>query len=127
MLPNKSFSKQTLKLIANFRDISETNTDIPAGVPVVAFSDALQKLLRKKLSKTSKNKTIKLLQTYWNDWFKGTDFAKCIPERLDKWDCLWIKVPDAILRQKLQFKTTLFLNTINNFLPKQLKDVHWFV
>lgn len=127
MLPNKYFSKQALKLIANFRDISETNTDFSSGLPIVPFSDALQKTLRKKLSRTSQNKTIDLLQTYWNAWFTGTVFAKCTPERLDKWDCLWIKAPDAILRQKLQFKTTLFLNTINNFLPKKIKDVHWFV
>ena len=126
-MPNKNFSKQALKLIANFRDISEANTDIPSETPVVPFANALQKILQKKLSKTPKNKTIELLQTYWNDWFRGTDFAKCTPERLDKWDCLWIKVPDAILRQKLQFKTALFLNAINNFLPKKIKDVHWFV
>lgn len=127
MLPSKKFSKQTLKLIANFRVVSELNTEFSSGVPVVHFSEVLQKTLRKKLSKTPQNKTIDLLQTYWNDWFKGTDFMKCIPERLDKWDCLWVKVPNAILRQKLQFKTTLFLNTINNFLPEKIKNVRWFI
>ena len=126
-MPNKNFSKQALKLIANFRDISEGNTDFSAGLPIAPFSDVLQKTLKGKFSNSPKNKTIELLQTYWKDWFLGTDFVKCTPERLDKWDCLWIRVPNAILRQKLQFKTALFLNAINNFLPKKIKDVHWFV
>lgn len=126
-MPNKSFSKQALKLIANFRDIAEGDTDFSTKKSPSFFSDILQKTLQKKFSASPKNQSIDLLQTYWNDWFTGTDFIKCTPERLDKWDCLWIKVPNAILKQKLQFKTALFLNTINQFLPKKIKDIHWFV
>ena len=126
-MPNKSFSKQALKLIANFRDIAEGDTDFSTKKSPSFFPDVLQKTLQKKFSASPKNQSIDLLQTYWNDWFTGTDFIKCTPERLDKWDCLWIKVPNAILKQKLQFKTALFLNTINQFLPKKIKDIHWFV
>lgn len=126
-MPNKRFSKQALKLIANFRDIAEENTDFPTKKSPAFFSDVLQKTLQKKLSASPKNESIALLQTYWKDWFTGTDFITCTPERLDRWDCLWIKVPNAILKQKLQFKTALFLNTINQFLPQKIKDIHWFV
>ena len=127
VLPNKDFSKQTLKLIANFRDIPEENTEIRSGASVAFFADILQKTLQQNLPDSRKSKTIDLLQTYWQDWFTGTDFVKGTPEKLDKWNCLWVKVPNAILRQKLQFKTDLFLNTINQFLPEEIKDVRWFI
>ena len=127
MSPNPKFSKQTLKLIANFRDIPTANTDFTSENSIAFFSDILQKTLQKNFSNSQKNKSTQLLQTYWKDWFTGTDFINCTPEKLDKWNCLWIKVPNAILKQKLQFKTSLFLNTINHFLPSKINDVRWFI
>ncbi len=124
MLPEKKFTPQVLRLISDFRGIPESSTEMPMSLPVT-FSDAFRKAFVKKLPSDERIRSFDLLNTYWKDWFQGTDFLMCVPERIDKWNCLWIKAPNAIVRQRLQFKTVYFLNTINHFLPIVIKEIRW--
>ena len=66
-----------------------------------------------------------ILQTHWNDWFRGTEFQSVIPERLDRWNTLWLKAPDAIVRQKLQFKSEQLLKTLNALVDGKIESVRW--
>ncbi|MBP5191318.1 MAG: DUF721 domain-containing protein [Opitutales bacterium] len=87
----------------------------------VAFSTLLSRVLQK----TAISPTLELLQTHWQDWFQGTDLQHTIPERLDRWKGLWIRVPNAIVRQKLQFQSEKFLNVLNALLPEKIQSIHW--
>ena len=116
------FSRESLRLIAAFR-----------GVPSSGFERSLPppkpfaQVLTKTVQSTSKlySPTFQILQTHWNDWFRGTEFQSVIPERLDRWNALWLKTPDAIMRQKLQFKSEQLLKTLNALVPGKIESVRW--
>lgn len=116
------FSRESLRLIAAFR-----------GVPSSGFERSLPppkpfaQVLTKTVQYTSKlySPTFQILQTHWNDWFRGTEFQSVIPERLDRWNALWLKTPDAIMRQKLQFKSEQLLKTLNALVPGKIESVRW--
>lgn len=84
-------------------------------------------VLNQTVQRTSKlySPTFQTLQTHWNDWFCGTEFQSVIPERLDRWNALWLKAPDAIVRQKLQFKSEQLLKTLNALVDGKIKSVRW--
>ncbi len=128
MLPKKKyFSSTALKLISSFRGIPEDATELSKGGVPITIGEAVQQAFMHKLPSNSRIRSIELLNLYWKDWFKGTDFYDCQPQRVDKWNCLWIKVPNAIVRQKLHFKTVQFLSSLNSLLPKPIKEVRWII
>jgi len=116
------FSRESLRLIAAFR-----------GVPTSGFERSLPppkpfaQVLNQTVQRTSKlySPMFQILQTHWNDWFRGTEFQSVIPERLDRWSALWLKAPDAIVRQKLQFKSEQLLKTLNALVPGKIESVRW--
>ena len=116
------FSRESLHLIAAFR-----------GVPSFGFERLLPppkpfaKVLTKAVQRTSElySPTFQMLQTHWDDWFRGTEFQFVVPERLDRWNALWLKTPDAIVRQKLQFKSDRLLKTLNTLLDEKIESVRW--
>ncbi|MGX8716958.1 MAG: DciA family protein [bacterium] len=128
VLPKKTrLSRQALRLVANFRDIPEAVTEKPSsGVPLF-LGDVLDKALKTKYKRNAKAILLENLQEHWAEWFSGTDFSVGAPERIDRWSCLWIKAPNAILCQKLQFKNDILLKTLNSLLEGAIKDIRWFV
>lgn len=116
------FSRENLRLIAAFR-----------GVPASGFERSLPppkpfaQVLNQTVQRTAKlySPTLQILQTHWDDWFRGTEFQSVIPERLDRWNALWLKAPDAIVRQKLQFQSEPLLKTLNGLVPGEIESVRW--
>ena len=119
--------RQVLRLVANFRDIPESVTERPFPDVALSLSEVLAKVLKKKYQQNPKAMLLENLQEHWQAWFLGTDFSAGIPERIDRWSCLWIKAPNAILCQKLQFKDEVLLKTLNTLMNGTIKDVRWFV
>lgn len=121
------FPRQALRLIADFRGIPESVVERPLPGVALSLSDALTKVLRKKCQQNPKVMLLRNLQDHWKDWFLGMDFSVGIPERIDRWSCLWIKAPNAILCQKLQFKNEVLLKTLSPLVNGAIKSVRWFV
>ena len=116
------FSRNTLRLITAFRGVPASGFERPL-LPPKPFAQVLNQTVQR----TSKlySPTFQILQTHWNDWFRGTEFQSVIPERLDRWSALWLKAPDAIVRQKLQFKSEQLLKTLNALVPGKIESVRW--
>lgn len=116
------FSRESLRLIAAFRGVPSSCSErsLPPPKPFA-------QVLTKTVQRTSKlySPTFQTLQTHWNDWFCGTEFQSVIPERLDRWNALWLKAPDAIVRQKLQFKSEQLLKTLNALVDGKIESVRW--
>ena len=121
------FPRQALRLVANFRDIPESVTERPLPGRVVFLSDVLNKALQTKYKQNTKAVLLENLRDHWQSWFLGTDFSVGIPERIDRWSCLWVKAPNPILCQKLQFKNEILLKTLNSLMSGAIKSVRWFV
>lgn len=126
MSHNKNFSRQTLRLISNFRGIPEVFADRDAYKQPLQVGVVLTSTLRMKFKVTSTVAGLDRLRQNWKAWFSGTDFMACYPERLDKWNCLWMKVPNQILSQKLRLKTETFLNTVRKLTQLKIDSVRWF-
>ena len=116
------FSRESLRLIAAFRGVPSSCSErsLPPPKPFA-------QVLNQTVQRTSKlySPTFQILQTHWDDWFHGTEFQSVIPERLDRWNALWLKAPDAIVRQKLQFKSEQLLKTLNALVPGKIESVRW--
>ena len=116
------FSRESLRLIAAFRGVPASGFERPLPPP-----KPFAQVLNQTVQRTSKlySPTFQILQTHWDDWFHGTEFQSVIPERLDRWNALWLKAPDAIVRQKLQFKSEQLLKTLNALVPGKIESVRW--
>ena len=116
------FSRENLRLIAAFRGVPVSGSERPLPPPKL-----FAQVLNQTVQRTAKlySPTFQILQTHWNDWFRGTEFQSVIPERLDRWNALWLKAPDAIVRQKLQFKSEQLLKTLNGLVPVEIESVRW--
>ena len=116
------FSRESLRLIAAFRGVPENRFERPLSPP-----KPFAQVLNQTVQRTSKlySPMFQILQTHWNDWFRGTEFQSLIPERLDRWNALWLKAPDAIVRQKLQFQSERLLKTLNALVPEKIESVRW--
>ncbi len=119
--------RQALRLIANLRDIPESVTERPLPGCALLLSDVLTKALQTKYKQSAKAILLENLKDHWQSWFLGTDFSVGIPERIDRWSCLWIKAPNPILCQKLQFKNEVLLKTLNSLMNGAIKSIRWFV
>jgi len=115
------FSRESLRLIAAFRGVPESCFE--CSLPPKPFAQVLTKTVQRTAKLYSP--TFQILQTHWNDWFRGTEFQSVIPERLDRWNALWLKAPDAIVRQKLQFKSEQLLKTLNALVDGKIGSVRW--
>ena len=116
------FSRENLRLIAAFRGVPASGFERPL-LPPKPFAQVLNQTVQRTAKLYSP--TFQILQTHWNDWFRGTEFQSVIPERLDRWSALWLKAPDAIVRQKLQFKSEQLLKTLNALVPGKIESVRW--
>ena len=116
------FPRESLRLIAAFRGVPASGFERPLTPP-----KPFAQVLNQTVQRTAKlySPTFQILQTHWNDWFRGTEFQSVIPERLDRWNALWLKAPDAIVRQKLQFKSEQLLKTLNGLVPGKIESVRW--
>ena len=116
------FSRENLRLIAAFRGVPASGFERPLPPP-----KPFAQVLNQTVQRTAKlySPTFQILQTHWDDWFRGTEFQSVIPERLDRWNALWLKAPDAIVRQKLQFKSEPLLKTLNALVPGKIESVRW--
>ena len=116
------FSRENLRLIAAFRGVPVSGSERPLPPPKL-----FAQVLNQTVQRTAKlySPTFQILQTHWDDWFRGTEFQSVIPERLDRWNALWLKAPDAIVRQKLQFKSEQLLKTLNGLVPGEIESVRW--
>ena len=116
------FSRENLRLIAAFRGVPSSCSErfLPPPKPFA-------QVLTKTVQRTAKlhSPTLQILQTRWDAWFRGTEFQSVTPERLDRWNALWLKAPDAIVRQKLQFKSDRLLQTLNTLVPGKIESVRW--
>lgn len=119
--------RQTLPLVANLKNVPESATEKVISEPVRTLSDVLDKVLQTRYKQNAKTMVLEKLQDHWQDWFLGTDFSVGFPERIDRWACLWIKAPNQILCQKLQFKNVVLLKTLDSLLEGAIKQVRWFV
>ena len=120
------FPRRVLRLIADLRNIPESSIEEPIPGSVLSLSDVLDKTLRTKYKRNAKVVLFENLQNHWKAWFSGTDFSVGCPDHIDRWACLWIKAPDPILCQKLQFKKAILLKTLNSLLNGNIKDIRWF-
>ena len=127
LLKGKMLPQQAWRLIANLRDIPESVTEKPFRDSPLLLSDVLTKALRTKYKQNARATLLENLKNHWQAWFLGTDFFEGIPERIDRWSCLWIKAPHPILCQKLQFKNEVLLKTLNSLVDGSIKSVRWFV
>ncbi len=116
------FSRENLRLVAAFRGVPSSGFERPL-LPPKPFAQVLNQTVQRTAKLYSP--TFQILQTHWGDWFRGTEFRSVIPERLDRWNALWLKAPDAIVRQKLQFKSEQLLKTLNALVPGKIESVRW--
>ncbi len=123
LLKERKFSQHALNLIADLRGIPEEAVEVPRGKPLVPFATAMYQVFQRRLPSGEKTENLSIIASYWNDWFQGTDFAGCKPDRLDRWHCLWLKVPNAIVRQKLQFKASMLLDTLRKMSPVKIETI----
>lgn len=116
MSPKKfTFRSSDIRLISNFRGIPKNAIDRPNKAPV-ALDDVLENALNRLLRDQKRVDYLQFLKNHWASWFAGTITGYCKPERLTQRGCLWLKVPNAIVQQKLQFEREAIQNTLNQIL-----------
>ena len=111
-----TFRPSDIRLIANFRGLPKDAIDRPNKAPV-AFDNILETALNRLLRDQKRVDYLQFLSEHWASWFTGTSAAQCKPERLTQKGCLWLKVPNGIIQQKLQFERDLIQDTLNQILP----------
>lgn len=116
------FLRSHRRLIAAFRGVPSDRCGRSLPQPKT-FSQILPQIVQR--ASDAYPPMLQMLQTHWNDWFRGTEFQSIVPERLDRWNVLWVKVSDAIVRQKLQFKSDILLKTLSALLPEKIESVRW--
>lgn len=120
-----TFRPSDIRLIANFRGLPKDAIDRPNKAPV-AFDNILETALNRLLRDQKRVDYLQFLSEHWASWFTGTSAAQCKPERLTQKGCLWLKVPNGIIQQKLQFERDLIQNTLNQILPTPvIKEIHY--
>ena len=111
-----TFRSSDIRLIANFRGLSKDAIDKPAKAPIV-LEDVLGNALNRLLRDQKRVDYLQFLSEHWTSWFSGTTAAQCKPERLTQRGCLWLKVPNGVVQQKLQFERESIQATLNQILP----------
>lgn len=120
-----TFRSSDIRLISNFRGIPKDGIDWQNESPV-ALDNVLGIVLGRLLNDQKRTDYLNFLTKYWTSWFTGTSAACCKPERLTQKGCLWLKVPNAIVQQKLQFERELIQNTLNQILPTPIiKEIRY--
>lgn len=111
-----TFRPSDIRLIANFRGLTRDAIDRPNRAPVV-LDNVLENALNRLVRDQKRIDYLYFLTEHWASWFVGTTAAFCKPERLTQRGCLLLKVPNAIIQQKLQFEREAIQNTLNQILP----------
>ena len=111
-----TFRPSDIRLISNFRGLSKDAIDRQGRAPV-ALDNILGNALNRLLCDQKRVNYLQFLTEHWASWFTGTVAACCRPERLSPRGCLWLKVPNSIVQQKLQFEREAIQNTLNQILP----------
>lgn len=120
-----TFRPSDIRLIATFRGLPKDAIDRPNEAPV-ALDNVLGNALNRLLRDQKRVDYLQFLDEHWSSWFAGTTAAQCKPERLTQRGCLWLKVPNAIVQQKLQFERELIQNTLNQILPTPvIKEIRY--
>ncbi len=109
------FRSSDIRLISNFRGIPKDGIDVQRNTPV-ELKSLLDKALNRLVYDKQRVDFLQFLSKHWTNWFAGTTAAHCKPERLTSKGCLWIKVPNSIIQQKIQFELNAIKNTLNQIL-----------
>lgn len=117
MLRKSEFTFRTsdIRLISNFRGIPKDGIDVQRNMPV-ELKGLLDKVLNRLVCDKQRVDLLQFLSEHWVSWFLGTTAVHCKPERLTSKGCLWIKVPNGIIQQKIQFELKAIKNTLNQIL-----------
>ena len=122
-----TFRPSDIRLIANFRGLSKDAIDRPNKAPV-ALDTVLGGALNRLLRDQKRVDYLQFLDEHWSSWFSGTTAAHCIPERLTARGCLWLRVPNAIVQQKIQFERELIQKTLNQILQTPvIKEIRYYL
>ncbi len=116
--------RRLLGLISSFRAVPLDLHEV-TSLKTTSLFEAFSRALKQRQPAFDRLLSIQQLQLHWDDWFKGTSFQKCVPMRIDRWHCLWIKAPNGIVKQKLQFKTDVFLKAVKNLVAEKIESVRW--
>lgn len=111
-----TFRQSDIQLISTFRGIPKEAID-PKLTDPLALSDILGSALNHLLRDKKRVDYLQFLNEHWQSWFSGTTTEHCKPERLTQKGFLWLKVPNAIIQQKLQFERDAIQQTLNQILP----------
>lgn len=120
------FSYDALKLVSNLRGISWDETEWKTSKAPLSLKAALDKFLAKRLPNNEDLDVLDQMRTYWQTWFQNTNFAPCIPERFDKQHNLWLRVPNPILKQQLQFQQQKLLIQLKQYVHfNDIRGIRW--
>ena len=116
MLLNYRHSREFLSLFSSMRGIHPSQVDGKYLKAPVPLDRALALCMQKAMPLPEDLRTITLMRSCWKSWFSQSLWLDCWPERLDKRGTLFLRVPNPIVKQKLQFHKTLLISRLNQLL-----------
>jgi hypothetical protein len=121
-------SHEALSLIAALRGIGQAQVDEVFFKKPIALAEAVDRYLKQKIPSEERINCITQMRNHWKTWFANTLWAECWPEKLDRRQTLWLRVPNPILKQQLQFRENAWKTQLNQRLGKVcVKEIRWWV
>jgi hypothetical protein len=121
-------SREAVSLIAALRGIGQTQADEVFSKKPVALAEAVDRYLKQNIPSEERINCIAQMRNHWKTWFANTLWIECWPEKLDQRQTLWIRVPNPILKQRLQFQENVCKMQLNQRLGKVcVKEICWWV
>jgi hypothetical protein len=117
-----------LSLIATLRGIGQVQADEVSFKKPIALAEAVDRYLKQKLPSEERINCVERMRNHWKTWFANTLWVECWPEKLDQRNILWLRVPNPILKQQLQFLENTWKLQLNQRLGKVcVKAIRWWV
>lgn len=121
-------SRETLALIAALRGIGQAQADEVFFKKPIALAEAVDRYLKHNVPSKERINCIARMRNHWKTWFANTLWVECWPEKLDQRQTLWLRVPNPILKQQLQFLENACKVQLNQQLGKVcVKEIRWWV
>jgi hypothetical protein len=121
-------SRETLSLIAALRGIGQVQADEVFFKHPVALAAAVDRYLKQSIPSEERIDCITRMRNHWKVWFANTLWVECWPEKLDQRQTLWLRVPNPMLKQQLQFQENTWKMRLNQQLGKvHVKEIRWWV
>jgi hypothetical protein len=121
-------SREALSLIAALRGIGQAQADEVFFKKPITLAKAVDHYLKQNVPSEERINYITRMRNHWKTWFANTLWVECWPAKLDQRQTLWLRVPNPILKQQLQFLENACQMQLNQRLGKVcVKEIRWWV